>query len=144
MGNNDVITNLVFLLGLGLVSTIAYIALDQKKFGKALFFIVFGSTILRSLVLRWLSGITDSNLGPNKQLNDFLKSNEITTIIYIVLFAALIWFFVEEIFEFRDKRKLRRFAESQLKTIKEKNNEIDGKNIEIEDLKTSIEHEKGI
>jgi hypothetical protein len=134
MGNNDLFTNTVFLLGLGLVSIITYIAIDQKKFGKAAFFGVFGLTILRSLVLRWLAGITDSNFGPNTQLAEFLKSNETTTLIYTILFAALVWFFVEELFEFRDKRKLKKFAVSQLKTI-------DDKNLEIEDLKTSIEHE---
>lgn len=135
MGNNDLIVNIVFGVGLIVTSTIAYIAIDQKKFGKAAFFIIFALTLLRTLVQRWLAGLTDSNFGPNNQLASFLKSNDVVIVIYSMLFIALIWFCIEEVFEYRSKRKLKRFAASQLKTI-------DDKNIEIKDLKTSIEHEK--
>lgn len=134
MGNNDFITNLVFLTGLALVSTIAYIAFGQRRFGKAAFFFIFGLTILRTLVQRWLAGITGSNLGPNNQLADFLKDNKTIAVLYGILFLALIWLAVEDVNEYIEKRKLKRLAVVQSKTI-------DDKNLEIEELKTSIENE---
>jgi hypothetical protein len=124
----DVFINIVTILGLILRALRGRIAYEQHRNGRAAFCFAFGLTILRSLLLRWLSGVTRGGILPDDRVRDFLNHPVVFLLLYTGLFLALVWVTWEEFNEYRHNR-------AQKLKIKAQENDLARKEKELDELK---------
>jgi hypothetical protein len=123
MGFIDILYNVLSLTALGLLSARARIAFDERRLGRVTFCISFGLFVVRSLVLRWLSGASQGvGLQPDSNWRDFLSSTPVALVVTIFFFIGLAWTTLEEYHDFRARRRERKRLQSELKA---KDREID-------------------
>jgi hypothetical protein len=122
----DIMINSGSIFALLLLAIRARIAYDQRKWGRTAFCISFGIFVMRTLALRWLTGITKSGgVGPDPQFAAILSGSEVTILIVILIVGGLAWVTIEEYWEFREQRRLKKLAKLQESAIKAKDREID-------------------
>lgn len=122
----DWVVNIGCILCLLLSSVRAAVAYDQRKMGRFAFCVSFGIFVLRVLLARWLTGVTKSaGVSPNAELAAFISSNEATVVIVILVVGSFAWVTIEEYWENRERRRLKRIATQQVKSLIDKDKEID-------------------
>jgi hypothetical protein len=122
----DMLYNVLSITALGALSVRARIAFDERRAGRVAFCIGFGLFVIRSLALRWLSGVNQGiGVKPDPNWRDFLASTFVALAVTILFFAGLLWATIEEYKEFRQRRKEKRLLKKQQGELKDKDREID-------------------
>jgi hypothetical protein len=122
----DWVVNIGCISCLLLFAIRAAIACDQRRWGRFSFCVSFAVFVLRVLIARWTTGLTKSTgVRPDAEVAAFISSNEATIVIVALITFTLAWATIEEYFENRERRRLKRFAQQQVSSLEEKNQEIE-------------------